>query len=241
MPKDPTFTWLGHAAVRVETTTGKTILIDPWLENPKAPKDAMMVKNVDAILVTHGHNDHLGNTVQLAKQHRCVVVAIHEVATYLESLGLENVIGMNKGGTFKVADCDVTMVNADHSGDIGTDEGMVDGGEAAGFVVKTPDGTTFYHSGDTNVFGDMKLINELYEPQVGFVCIGGHYTMGPREAAHAVKLLGLRRVVPIHFGTFPMLKGTPEELRRLVGAAAEVTPLTIGTPTQLSATLAARN
>jgi L-ascorbate metabolism protein UlaG (beta-lactamase superfamily) len=229
-----TFTWLGHSAVRLTTPEGKIILIDPWLENPKAPETAAEIESVDAILVTHGHFDHLGNTEELAKNHGATVVAIHEVATFLENRDVENVVGMNKGGTVEVAGVRVTMVTADHSSGISTDDGIVSGGAAAGLILEFSDGTCIYHSGDTHLFGDMKLIAELYKPRIGFVCIGGHYTMGPAQAATACRWLGLRTVVPIHWGTFPVLSGTPKQLKEaLKGSSVHVLEPKTGVETPL--------
>jgi L-ascorbate metabolism protein UlaG (beta-lactamase superfamily) len=224
-----TITWLGHAAFRIQSPGGKVLYIDPWLENPRAPADARPVARADGVLVTHGHFDHLGNAVEIAQQTGAPVVGSWEVSVYLNGKGIENAIGMNKGGTVEVAGLAVTMVSADHSSGILEGDRVLNGGEAAGYVVRFENGFTLYHAGDTNVFGDMKLIGELYRPDLALLPIGGHFTMGPREAAYAVRLLGVKAVLPMHYGTFPVLKGTPEELRtQLEGVDVEVVALAPG-------------
>jgi L-ascorbate metabolism protein UlaG (beta-lactamase superfamily) len=220
MGLDPqtTITWYGHACVEVRTPTGKTILIDPWFGNPKSPKPVARVTACDLLLVTHGHGDHLGDAVEIARRLRPAWPAIHECSLWLGRTSpdiAESVIGMNKGGTVAVGDLAVTMTGADHSaGDWNATAGTtLYLGEPAGFVVRLENGYTIYHAGDTNVFGDMALIRELHRPSLALLPIGGHYTMGPREAALAVELLGVSDVAPIHWGTFPLLAGTPQQLR----------------------------
>ena len=213
-----TITWYGHACVEVRTPGGKTILFDPWFGNPKSPKRADDVATCDLLLVTHGHGDHMGEAVEIAKRLRPAWPTIHECSLWLGprcAENAENIIGMNKGGTVAIGDIAVTMTGADHSaGDWNPDGGTtLYLGEPAGFVVRLESGYTLYHAGDTNVFGDMALIRELHHPDLAFLPIGGHYTMGPREAALAVELLGVSDVAPIHWGTFPILAGTPEALR----------------------------
>ena len=207
-------TWLGHATFKVQTPAGKTILIDPWVEgNPACPEKLKTFDKLDVMLITHGHFDHMGDAVALAKKYKPTTVAIFEVANWLESKGVENISAMNKGGTQKVDDIQVTMVDAHHSSAILDDGRIVYGGEPAGYVVRFANGFTLYHAGDTGASSNMKIIGELYQPELALLPIGDHFTMGPREAAYAIRLLGVKAVVPMHFGTFPLLTGTPEALR----------------------------
>ncbi|MGD0839918.1 MAG: metal-dependent hydrolase [Candidatus Acidiferrales bacterium] len=210
-------TWLGHASFALTTPSGSVILIDPWLTgNPVCPPALKKPARVDAILITHGHGDHFGDVLPLARTHKPKIAAIYETAMWLQSEGIENVMPMSKGGTQKVGDVEVTMVNAFHSNGIESGqpgEPVIYGGEAAGFIVRMPEGLTIYHAGDTCVFGDMRIIGELYRPEVACLPIGDLYTMGPREAAYAIRLLGVHHVIPMHYGTFPALTGTPEALR----------------------------
>lgn len=228
-----TITWLGHGSVLLVTPGGTKIIYDPWLEgNPKAPDGAADIE-VDVICVTHGHFDHIGSVVPLALRDGATVICTPELAAYFFSQGVAsaNLLEMNKGGRVQVADAEVAMVAADHSSGITTSEGEPNlyGGTAVGFVTHTAEGVgRVYVSGDTNVFGDMRLIRELHHPEVALVPIDGHYNMGPREAAHAADLLGVRRIFPIHYGTFPVLTGTPEELVEALSAnGSTATPLTI--------------
>jgi L-ascorbate metabolism protein UlaG (beta-lactamase superfamily) len=209
-------TWLGHATFRVETPQGKTVLIDPWVTgNPKCPEKEKSFSRVDVMLCTHGHGDHIGDAVEIAKKHDPIVVGIYELCSWLEGKGVKRVSGMNKGGTQTVGDIKVTMVHAEHSSGIEDGGQVFYGGEAAGYVIEFSNGVKIYHAGDTCVFGDMAIIREIYAPEVCMLPIGDHYTMGPREAAYACKLLKPKTVIPMHYGTFPVLTGTPAELRKL--------------------------
>lgn len=209
-------TWLGHAAFRITTPSGKVIIIDPWIKsNPACPESLKNIEKTDIMLITHGHFDHIADAVDLGKKHKPQIVAMPETCGWLESKGVKNVNGMNKGGTQKVGEIEVTMVNALHSSGIQDGDKMVYGGDPCGYIIHLPGGFKVYHAGDTAVFGDMKLIGELYSPDLAMLPIGDHYTMGPREAALAIRLLGVRDVIPMHFGTFPILTGTPDRLREL--------------------------
>jgi L-ascorbate metabolism protein UlaG (beta-lactamase superfamily) len=219
-----TLTWLGHSSFRIESPGGKRIYVDPFLNgNPKCPEHELEPERVDVIALTHGHDDHVGDTVELAKKHSCPVVAQVELSGWLSGKGVEENVGPNKGGTVDVRGVKFTLTNAFHSSS--TPDGGY-GGEACGIVVTVEDGTKVYFAGDTCVFGDMQLIGRIYEPDVAVLPIGDHYTMGPKEAAVALELLGVKRCVPCHFGTFPPLVGTPRELKQLAPGVdvAEIDP-----------------
>jgi L-ascorbate metabolism protein UlaG (beta-lactamase superfamily) len=210
-------TWLGHSTFRVETPKGKTVLIDPWvMGNPRCPDSEKQVKKVDVMLCTHGHFDHIGDAVEIAKKHNPNVVGIFELCTWMQNKGVKQIAPMNKGGTQAVGDIRVTMVHAVHSCGILDGDQIIYGGEACGYVIEFDHGLKIYHAGDTAVFGDMALIRELYAPEIAMLPIGDHFTMSPREAAHACGLLKPKTIIPMHFGTFPVLTGTPAELRKLV-------------------------
>ncbi|MGA3159617.1 MAG: metal-dependent hydrolase [Terracidiphilus sp.] len=216
-------TWLGHATVLVQTTRGTNILIDPFIaQNPKYPKDYVLPAKIHYILLTHGHDDHISDAAPVAGTHNSTVVAIHELAAWLANKGVAHTIGMNLGGTVQLDDVAATMVEAKHSSAAQDEQGSHYVGVAAGFVLTIADGPVLYHAGDTAAFVGMRMINDLYRPEVVMLPIGGHYTMDPREAAMAVRLLEPKIVLPIHFGTFPPLKGTPEQLAALVDAGVQV-------------------
>ena len=218
VPEGMEITWLGHATFRIITPSGSRILIDPWvMGNPACPDDLKDPGPLDAMLITHAHFDHIGDAVELGQRTGAQVLAIPETAAWLGSKGIENTIDFNKGGTVEVAGCRVHMVHAVHSCGITDGDQIIYGGEAAGYVVEFQNGFKLYHAGDTAVFSDMALIGRLLQPDWAMLPIGDHYTMGPRSAAEAIRMLGVKTVVPMHFGTFPLLKGTPDELRKNAG------------------------
>jgi L-ascorbate metabolism protein UlaG (beta-lactamase superfamily) len=208
-------TFLGHSTFSVTTPRGEVALLDSWVTtNPKCPPELKKIKKLDAIFLTHAHSDHFGDLLALAKKHKPAIVAIFETAQWIGKQGFSKQIKpMGKGGTVRVGDFEVTMSHAFHSNSIEVKGKHIYGGEPASFIVRLPGGVTLFHAGDTTVFGDMKLIGELYKPDIACLPIGDNFTMGPREAAQAIRLLGVKHVIPMHYATFPVLTGTPEQLR----------------------------
>lgn len=218
-------TWLGHSAFRVDSPRDKHIYVDPFLTgNPKTPEAEREPERCDLIVLTHGHDDHVGDTVAIHKRFGCPVVALVELRGWLSSQGVEENWGhaFNKGGTIAIDGVKITLTDANHSSSSYEDGRFLYLGEPAGVVLEVEDGFKIYFAGDTNVFGDMSLIGRIYAPDVAVLPIGDHYTMGPREAAVALELLGVARCVPCHYGTFPVLVGTPDELRALAPPGVEI-------------------
>ncbi|RKZ01811.1 MAG: metal-dependent hydrolase [Candidatus Hydrothermota bacterium] len=207
-------TWFGHSAFGLTSVTGKFLLIDPWIGNPSATRNFQnQIERIDLILITHGHGDHIGDTIALAKKHNPTVLAIYEVANYLQSKGVKRVVGMNKGGTYVFGGIKATMVDASHSSTIIEGGRAIPGGEAAGFIVEFENGFKVYHMGDTGLFGGLTLIAEFYKPNLVLIPIGGLFTFGPENAAFAIKILKPDWIIPMHYETFPALTGTPRDFK----------------------------
>jgi L-ascorbate metabolism protein UlaG (beta-lactamase superfamily) len=224
-------TWLGHATFELRFASGEVLVLDPWIEgNPAYPKD-YKVKRVDAIAISHAHFDHTNDVIPLAKEFKPKVVAIFETAAWLEKQGVKNTVGINKGGTVDLGFAKLTMTHALHSCSIKDGDNNLYGGEAAGYIITPKEGQPAYFAGDTTVFADMALIHDVYQPELAFLPIGDHFTMGPHEAAYAARLLKVKRVIPMHYGTFPVLTGTPEVLaQKLQNDGVEVWTLKQGQP-----------
>jgi L-ascorbate metabolism protein UlaG (beta-lactamase superfamily) len=222
MPDVPV-TWLGHASFRIDTPGGKRIYIDPWLDNPRCPDAEKSPERVDILVLTHGHGDHANGAPELIKQFSPEVATQVEVQNWLTGQGVESlqIPGLNKGGTRDIDGISFTMTDARHSSS--SDEGQYTG-ESCGFVIGFENGTKVYIAGDTCVFGDMQLIARIYEPDVAILPIGDHFTMGPKEASVALELLGVSKCIPSHYGTFPLLRGTPDELRELAPNVDVIAP-----------------
>lgn len=224
---DVGFTWLGHGGYRLDSPGGKRIYFDAWFDNPKFPDSERDPERIDVLVFSHGHGDHVGSAVELGRRYSPTVVAIFELANWLEGQGVANAssLGMNKGGTVDVDGIKFSMTDALHSGGfIANGENITYLGDPAGYVIEFENGTTIYAAGDTALFGDMELIGRYLEPELAILPIGDHFTMGPRQAAAALELLGCRRCIPVHWGTFPLLAGTPDQLREHASGVDVIAP-----------------
>lgn len=220
-------TWLGHSTWIIESPAGTRVLVDPWVDGNPACPDEMKgagLGQIDLILCTHGHGDHVGDLLSVASQTGAPVAGIFDLTEWAASQGVATTVGGNKGGTMVLDDLSlkITLVHAVHSSSMLSNGVSMDMGDPCGFILELENGYRIYNCGDTDVFGDMALIAELYEPDLVMMPIGDWFTMGPRQAAKAVELLGATRVVPQHYGTFPLLSGTPDALRALVGDGVEI-------------------
>jgi L-ascorbate metabolism protein UlaG (beta-lactamase superfamily) len=222
-------TWFGHSTFLLRTPGGKRVMFDPWLTgNPACPPAMKKPPKVDLILVSHGHGDHIDDLIAVARESNAPVVAMYELCDWLGRKGIQNVAPMNKGGSIEIAGLRVSMTDARHSSSYVDDGQVVYMGEPAGLVVRLEDGMTIYFAGDTCLFGDMKLIGELYKPDIAFLPIGDRFTMDPRQAAKACEFLGVKQVVPMHWGTFPLLTGTPAALQAQLPAGVQMLELKPG-------------
>jgi L-ascorbate metabolism protein UlaG (beta-lactamase superfamily) len=225
-------TWLGHSTFLLVLPGGKRVVTDPWLGNPNCPAKFAKPESLtplDLILVSHGHSDHTGDVVAVARASNAPVVCMFELGLYFTDKGLQQVRDMGIGGTQEVAGITITMTQGVHSGSVVDDGRILYLGGASGFVLRAPETPTIYFAGDTGIFGDMKIIGEIYKPDIAFLPIGDHYTMGPDTAAIAARWLGVRQIVPMHWGTFPVLTGTPKALKgALAGSGIDVLELKPG-------------
>ncbi len=215
--------YLGHSTFKIITSKNRVILIDPWvMNNPVCPESLKKFEKIDIMLITHGHFDHMGDAIQIAKDYYPTIVCIFEIALYLQSKQVGKIRDMNKGGSLIIDDIKITMVQAQHSSAIVEGNNMIYGGEPVGYVIRLEDGFTIYHTGDTNVFSDMKIFGDVYKPDLCMLPIGDLYTMSAKEAAYAIKLLKCRKVIPMHYGTFPALIGSPDELKRYLSDLKDI-------------------
>jgi L-ascorbate metabolism protein UlaG (beta-lactamase superfamily) len=217
--RDTTIAWLGHGTFHITTPGGKKLLIDAWLDgNPACPdewKSRVKHESLDAIIMTHGHFDHIDDLLSLATLTNAKIVCMFDLVAWLAAKGVDDarLVGFNKGGTVEVAGVRLTMTSAEHSSTYNDNGTLVAMGEAVGYVLRMENGFTIYHTGDTAVTYDMQIIGDLYRPDLTILPIGDWFTMDPRQAAYALKLIGSKQAIPGHFGTFPILSGTPEQLR----------------------------
>jgi len=211
-------TYMGHSTFKIKSPQGKILILDPWVDgNPMCPDNLKKIDRLDIMAITHAHFDHIGDGVRIGNEFQPKVVGIYETCVWLNAKGVKNILPMNKGGTQEVDGIKFTMVHADHSCGIQEEDGSITyGGEAVGYVIEFENGFKVYHAGDTAVFSDMKLIAEIYQPELVMIPIGDLFTMSPVEAAHACRFLSPKYVIPMHYGTFPVLTGAPSDLRILI-------------------------
>ncbi len=221
--RDTTISWLGHGTFHVTTPGGKRLLLDAWVDgNPSCPdewKRRVRQDGLDAIFITHAHGDHLADALTLVGETGAQIVSIYDMTGWLAAQGApeDRLVGFNKGGTVTVAGIRATMTTAHHSSTYNDNGRIINLGDPAGYVLRLENGFTIYFTGDTAVTYDMQIVGELYRPDLTILPIGDYFTMDPRQAAYALKLIGSRYAIPGHYGTFPLLTGTPDELRRHVG------------------------
>lgn len=222
-------TYFGHATFLIKSPGGVNILIDPWTEgNPLCPEELKNPENIDVVAVTHGHQDHIGDLLKIAKSCNPIVISTYEINQWFSQQGVQRCLPINKGGTQSYKGIRFIMTHAQHSSSIETEDGsLIYAGEPGGYIIKLEDGFTIYHAGDTNIFGDMELIGQLYSPDLAMLPIGDVFTMSPFEASHACRLLKVKYAIPMHYGTFPVLTGKPDELTELTKDIGELEVLAL--------------
>ncbi len=234
--KNTTITWLGHATFHIVTPEGKRVLIDAWVDsNPSCPDTwkTQAREGLDAIFLTHGHFDHINDLAAIAKATDATIACQFDLAAWLTAQGVaeDNIVGFNKGGTVEVAGIKATMTAAQHSSTYNENGTIIPMGDAAGYILRFSNGFTIYNTGDTSVTADMQIMGELYRPDLTILPIGDHFTMDPRQAAYALKLIQSSYAIGCHWGTFPLLTGTPEALAEACkefGVTTQILPLQPG-------------
>ncbi len=234
--KNTKITWLGHATFHLITPEGKNVLLDAWVDTNPACPDALKAhvrQGLDAIFLTHGHFDHINDLLAIAQETGVPIACQYDLTPWLTGQGIaeDKVVGFNKGGTVEVAGIKATMTAAQHSSTFSDGQTIIPMGDAAGFILRFSNDFTIYNTGDTCVSADMQIMGELYKPDLTILPIGDHFTMDPRQAAYALKLIGSPYAIGCHWGTFPLLTGTPEalvEAGKEFGVTTKVIPLRPG-------------